>query len=119
MNWGHWKYKGRAPKKFIGFCYLITSPTGRKYIGRKQRYVKQSKIKESNWRTYTGSSKELNADIKAMGIKSFRFEILHFCKTLSDLAIKEVMEILNRNALYLKEYYNKWIYIKLFSNIKK
>lgn len=59
--------------------YLITNKTtGRKYIGRKQYWItrKGKRIKESDWRTYTGSSPDLNRDIRNTGLGNFKFEIL-------------------------------------------
>jgi hypothetical protein len=67
------------PKKYLGFLYLITNKeTGRKYLGRKQYWItrKGKRIKESDWRTYTGSSPDLNRDIKNIGLGKFKFEIL-------------------------------------------
>ena len=61
------------PEKAIGFVYEITNITnGKKYIGKKlfhfskliQKNLKKKKVKvESNWRAYTGSNDQLNADI--------------------------------------------------------
>ena len=118
MDLGHWKHFGPIPKVWVGFVYLITSPTGKMYIGRKNRFIKRSKVKESNWRNYSGSSKSLSADIKAMGGESFTFKILHFCKSLSEIAIMETTEILTRNALFSADYYNKYCYLKLINNKK-
>lgn len=59
--------------------YLITNKTtGRKYIGRKQYWItrKGKRIRESDWRTYTGSSPDLNRDIRNTGLGNFKFEIL-------------------------------------------
>jgi len=115
---GHWQYSGLIPSDWVGFIYLIESPTGKKYVGRKNRYIKRSKKKESNWRTYTGSSKDLKADIKHFGKDQFTFKILTFCGTLGALAIEETKEILKRNALFSKQYYNKYIYLKLINSRK-
>ena len=88
----HWLYKNKvlneAPENYFGFVYLITNlKSGKKYIGRKyfatMRRVKvagkkRRKVirKDSNWKEYTSSSKELNFDIKKIGKKNFKFEIL-------------------------------------------
>ena len=89
----NWKYKDGeiisledTPSGSIGFAYLITNrTTGKIYVGRKnltstrKKHYGKKKLaslkdkrlktyemvtKESNWKVYTGSNKELNADIK-------------------------------------------------------
>ena len=76
----HWLYKNKiieeAPEGAFGFVYLITNKkTGRKYIGRKYfgktRRVKKKGNKrrrvirkDSDWRTYIGSSKLLQEHIE-------------------------------------------------------
>ena len=88
----HWLYKGKilenVPDKVFGFVYLIKNKkTGKKYIGRKYfgttrrvkvKGQKRRKVirKESDWATYTGSSKSLQQDIKKLGKKNFEFRIL-------------------------------------------
>ena len=47
-------------------------------------------ISESDWLTYTGSSKELNDDIKLLGKDKFSFEILMFCTSKKSLSYNEV-----------------------------
>jgi hypothetical protein len=92
----HWLYKNKileeAPEGVFGFVYLITNiKTGKMYIGRKYlgktRRVKQKgksrrKVirKDSDWRTYIGSSKTLQEQINK-NKKTFKFEILAFGKT--------------------------------------
>lgn len=74
----HWVGAEPDPDKYYGFLYIITNNvTGKKYIGRKfyHMYKKRKRIKESNWRSYTGSCKPLNEDIKALGKENFTFEI--------------------------------------------
>ena len=88
----HWLYKGEVftepQEEHFGFVYLIKNiQTGRKYIGRKYfgttRRIKvkgktRRKVirKESDWATYTGSSKSLQQDINLLGIAAFEFTIL-------------------------------------------
>ena len=62
----------------FGFVYLITNlHSGKGYIGCKQYFVtRKGKKVESNWKVYTGSSKYLNEDIKKLGKKNFRFQII-------------------------------------------
>ncbi len=75
----HWEYKKDFDtKNSFGFVYRITNKKTKKaYIGCKQYYVtRKGKKVESNWRTYTGSSKYLNEDIKKIGKKHFRFQVV-------------------------------------------
>jgi|TARA_Y100000052_G_C2946875_1_gene84458 hypothetical protein len=81
------------PKKYYGFVYLITNNvTGRKYIGRKfyHIYKKRIRIRQSNWRVYTGSCKPLQEDIKFFGKDSFTFKILCNYKTRGGVVSGEV-----------------------------
>jgi hypothetical protein len=82
------------PDKYFGFCYLIIDRTdGRKYVGRKQYFVSNGTVKyrvnnknstrwnpkhwkNSNWRKYVGSNKELKGLIKARGKGDFTFIML-------------------------------------------
>lgn len=90
---GHWKSSFKLnPDTAFGFVYLITNLVdGRKYIGKKQywSYSKGKKTKEMAWRTYTSSSKKLNADIKELGKSKFKFEILYECETKGGLTYLE------------------------------
>ena len=92
----HWLYKNKileeAPEGAFGFVYLITNIEngkmyiGRKYFGKTRRVKKKGnkrrKVirKDSDWRTYIGSSKILQEQIQKNKNK-FTFEILVFGKT--------------------------------------
>ena len=96
MELGHWTIDYKLlketfdPTDFFGFVYkIIRVDTGRSYIGKKQliftRRIKVSGRKnrkhvkrESDWKTYTGSCKELNAEISTLGKDKFEFKILKF-----------------------------------------
>ena len=115
----NWSYKGKSvnevsdmPENVHGFVYMITTNIGKKYVGKKTLFSnrkrkfgkkesatvtdKRKKLyeivnKESDWKTYTGSNKDLNDDI-AKGVKYTR-EILHYAfgkKNLSYLETKEL-----------------------------
>ena len=94
MDTGHWLLGEGAyvHEDMFGFIYMITNKlNGKKYIGKKQcsRRIKRKPLKgktinridkkESDWRTYTSSSNELNADIQKSGLENFKFEILKTC----------------------------------------
>lgn len=109
---GHWEVwpvdgmnQDNPPSGAIGFIYKITpkdSTQGLKsYIGKKQLKNKISKkpLKgkknkridyiESNWKEYTGSSKELNEIINQRGKQDFHFIILRWCFSKWELSYFE------------------------------
>ena len=84
----NWTYRGKElteiPEEYEGFVYLITNLTNnQKYIGKKLAKFKTTKpplkgkknkrrgTKESDWKTYWGSSDRLNADVAALGENKF------------------------------------------------
>ena len=112
MNSGHWQTTivgDFAPADYFGFVYLVTNTrTGRMYIGKKSMWsttrkkVKNRKnrkviVKESSWRTYTTSSKTINAEIIAG--EQFKFEIISLHKTKGDLTYTEVEQLVLRDTL--------------------
>ena len=84
---GHWHHKKLFnPEDYYGFIYRITFLlTGEQYIGKKTFYTWNrtgtKRGKESNWKTYTSSSKEVNQLIDEYGMECFHFEILTLCCT--------------------------------------
>ena len=115
----HWFGEIPNPDKYYGFTYLIINTTNdRKYVGKKAYKIKRRRpplkgrrrrrtyYGESNWKIYTGSSEELNRDIKRLGKDNFKFIILSQCKTKSGLYYQEVVELVLRHAVVLSEYYN-------------
>jgi hypothetical protein len=93
------KFKANLDK--FGFVYIITNrQTGKAYIGCKQYMVKgKFGDKQSNWRTYTGSSKWLNEDIKKIGKKKFKFEIIAEYKNRRSLRYYELYYQMKYNVL--------------------
>ena len=88
----HWKYhKKPDPNTHFGFVYKITNKkTKKSYIGCKQYFItRKGKKVESNWKVYTGSSKYLNEDIKNLGKRAFKFEIICECKNKRSLKYYE------------------------------
>ena len=135
-----WLYQNKViestkemPEGTYGFIYeVVHQPTGRKYIGKKvlefNRTLpplkgtkrKRKVVKESDWKTYYGSHKEILGLIKEGKQEEFTREILQYvpskklltyfeCKYLF---IKEVLEgnnYINDNILakfYRKDFYN-------------
>ena len=126
MIYGHWTYKEEFnPDEYFGFIYLITNKiTGKKYIGKKQfhrhytkkvvdRNNKQHLKKESNWKEYTSSCDDLNADIELIGKDNFTFEIIQLHLTKGDLSYAEMSEQFRCDVLRAindqgeRLYYNK------------
>lgn len=119
---GHWEQalitEGISEPPF-GFVYLITNNlNGRKYIGKKQcltvkkkpplkgRKNKRHVTVETDWRTYTSSSRQLNEDIEKLGKENFTFEILIFCSSKWQLAYEEAKIQFEKDVLLRDDYYN-------------
>ena len=135
-NFGHWicNNNNTIPMDAYGFIYEISNNLNqKKYIGKKvlkfkikvrnkckkkvggivKSKSKTSDYKTSDYRTYTGSSTKLNNDITKYGISNFTFTILYFCYSKSELSYKELEEIIYKKAIYSKDYYNEYIYIRM------
>ena len=128
-----WTYRGdpvdELPEDCEGFVYLITNLTNeQKYIGKKLarfkvtrpplkgRKNKRRSSKESDWRTYWGSSDHLNADVKELGEDQFTREILHYCQSRGMLSYLEAKEQFDREVLLTDEYYNGIINVRVGSS---
>lgn len=130
-----WKWKNKKlekiPKNKFGFVYIIIDKTNDNfYIGKKQFYsitnVKLSKkkqninykgigrkkqkeevIKETNWRNYKSSSKQVISLIESKDIKNFEFKILEFAENSTQLKYLETFYQFKydifRNKLSLNE----------------
>jgi len=138
-----WLYKddiiedvSQMPEGAYGFVYQIITEDDKKYIGRKVLFSKRKRrfgkresarvraedkrkklwewvIKESNWKTYTGSNKQLNEDIK--NGKDYVKEILHFAYHKKQLNYLETKELYIREVLEKPdEYYNNNISGKFY-----
>ena len=102
-----------------GFVYVITNTTNHhRYIGRKHTWTgkdtKAKPVKPSNWQRYWGSNKELQADIKRLGVDKFTREILSFHKTKRETNYAETKELFARDVLNDLTYYNANIMGKFF-----
>ena len=128
-----WTYRGdpvdELPEDCEGFVYLITNLTNeQKYIGKKLarfkvtrpplkgRKNKRRSSKESDWRTYWGSSDHLNADVKELGEDQFTRESLHYCQSRGMLSYLEAKEQFDREVLLTDEYYNGIINVRVGSS---
>jgi hypothetical protein len=126
------------PQDYFGFVYKITNLTNSKfYIGKKYFYhtsnVKLGKkelaalpvtrgrksttkqvIKESDWRSYWGSSKELQQDVKELGAEMFECIILKFCRDKKELTYYELHYQCTNECLLSYNSYNDNILGKFF-----
>lgn len=120
---GHWEFdRDFDSDDYFGFLYCIQNKiTNQFYFGKKQfthRGKKKSKTygKEMKWRTYTGSSKHLNDDIKKYGKENFRFMMVDLYKTKGGLYYAEAWAQMSCEAMTARlecgeipRYYNRQI----------
>lgn len=125
IDYGHWKTTkvGKFdPQDFFGFVYRITNTkTKMQYVGCKQLHRIEKKPplkgkknkrhfkKDSDWRSYTGSSKRLNEDIDKLGKEKFKFEIIALADCRWELSYKEYTTIIVEDAIPKKNYYNEFL----------
>ena len=111
-----WHYNNKlfenTPEEYQGFVYEITElDTGKKYIGKKNFWkpktlpitkTRKRRVRtrtESDWKTYYGSSKELNGDRKRLGSDSFTREILSTHATAGRVNYEETKQLFLNNVL--------------------
>ena len=128
-----WTHKGKLvetlPDDCEGFVYLITNLTNdKKYVGKKLARFKVTRpplkgkknkrrsSKESDRKTYWGSSDHLNADVASLGEDNFTREILHYCQSRGMLSYLEAKEQFDREVLLSDEYYNGIINVRVGSS---
>lgn len=126
-----WVYKGEEfflpdDKNIIGFVYCITDTiSDKKYIGKKVFYStrklpplkgkkrKRTKIVESDWMSYYGSSDIVNKILQESGTERFHREILYLCNTKAEMSYLELLEQIRRNVLFREDYYNNIIQVRI------
>ena len=120
---GHWISKTNInPSESFGFLYCIqNTETNQFYWGKKQFFHggKKKSVtygKEMTWRTYTGSSVHLKADIAKQGHDKFKFEIvdvyktkggLYYAEAYSQMVSESMTEMLEDNKT--PRFYNRQI----------
>ena len=127
VDLGHWE--GVLEENVdlpYGFIYKITNLTNdKKYIGKKQcqsikkrpplkgkKNKRHEKI-ETDWRTYTSSSNELNKDLEQLGKGSFKFEIIRLCDSKWELSYYEARLQFKEEVLLRNDYYNGIINVRI------
>ena len=130
MNENSWENVPEDISKWFGFVYRIERTNAlpsekRFYIGKKQFWSNQKRpplkgktrsrrvVKESDWKTYYGSSNELKEDLKKYGKENFKREILMLTTCKWESAYLELMWQLKENAILREDYYNGIINIRL------
>lgn len=127
-----WVYKDKefneTPEEFQGFVYMVTElDTGKKYIGKKFFWkpkvlpvtkTRKRRVRtrvESDWRTYYGSSKEVQTLVESKGKNNYKREILRLCKTKGECSYYEAKYQFQFDVLLSDEYYNEFIGCKIHS----
>jgi hypothetical protein len=126
-----WLYEGREFTSddigdYVGFVYMITDRSNnKKYVGKKLfkstrklpplkgKSRRRTKIVESDWQDYFGSSEEVKQLVEERGRDCFYREILHLCKTKGVMSYLEAKEQFDRNVLLDDSYYNGIIQCKI------
>jgi hypothetical protein len=118
---GHWILEEGViiDENTFGFIYEITNTvTNKKYIGKKQcqSRIKRKPLKgktrnridykESDWKSYTSSSNDLNEELKKYEKDKFIFKILRTCDSKWALAYFEIKEQIDKDVLFKEEYHN-------------
>lgn len=135
MNYENpWRYNGHDFSSSdigdsVGFVYIITDPDGKKYVGKKNFFSKRklpplkgktrrrTKIIESDWREYYGSSETVKQLVEETQAKGFKREILHLCKTKGEMSYLEMVEQVERKVLFKPdEYHNSIIQVRIHRN---
>lgn len=97
-------------ESYWGFTYCITHlKSGKKYVGKKNLWTillkdRQRVIRQSNWKNYWGSSKDLTKLVKKEGKQGFKRDILRFYASEEGLKHGEI-KLLNKIQDY-SAYFN-------------
>lgn len=133
------------PETAYGFVYeVVHNESGKKYVGKKvlffERNVKLGKrelkqlqrerkeegkkgrvpkkkkvIKESDWKTYYGSQKEIRELLKKEGPQAFTREIIEIGRNKKHLTYLETKLLFSKGVLESEEYLNDNILGKFYS----
>jgi len=122
------KIYDETPEEYQGFVYQITElDTGKMYIGKKNFWKPKTLPKnskrsrrirtrvESDWRTYFGSSKEVQFLVEQKGQENYKREILRLCTTKGEMSYYEAKLQFEKDVLLRDEYYNSFIGCKIHS----
>lgn len=129
-----WYYKSKEFTsddigEFVGFVYIITDlRNDMKYVGKKLfkstrklpplkgKKRKRTKIFESDWKEYFGSSEDVKSLVEEHGPETFKREILHLCLGRGEMSYMELKEQVDREVLLRDDYYNGIIQCRIHQN---
>ena len=92
-----------------GMAFIVNLPD----IGGEKKI--REKV-DSDWRDYYGSSDALLSDVAALGIDSFKREIIYFCTSKSACSYLEAKLQFQYNVLESDDWYNNNIMIRVHGN---
>ena len=108
---------------YIGFVYIIENITDdRKYVGKKLlKFKRTKKVKgrkkkfliDSDWKSYWGSNKSLQEDVKELGESAFRRRILRLCKSRGEMNYYEAKLQFEMGVLESDRWYNDAIMVRV------
>lgn len=120
---GHWTLIHDRPDDATGFVYLIINRSkGKYYVGQKSMYSKVTRpplkgktrkrkiTKDSNWRDYKSSSKDLQQDIKDGD--NVDYHVVYWSSSKSELNYIETKLQYDLDAVVSDTYYNGMINIR-------
>lgn len=133
MDLGHWELGNNItlPEDFeenppMGFVYRIENKeTGKFYIGQKKiikvekrpplkgKVRKRKIVKQSDWKTYCGSSNELKNDVLNLGEDKFDFKIIRFCNSKWECSYWELYHQMRNHVLFREDSYNGIINVRI------
>ena len=133
MDLGHWELAKNVelPEDFeenppLGFVYRIENKeTGKFYIGQKKiikvekrpplkgKVRKRKIVKQSDWKTYCGSSNDLKNDVKTLGEDKFKFTIIRFCDSKWECSYWELYHQMHNHVLFREDSYNGIINVRI------
>lgn len=121
QDYGHWKtLKDVDISNYLGFVYVITFDNGKKYVGAKKIWkrikVPPSSFKrgprkgfeESDWKSYTSSSKEVN-DMISSGVHPREYLIVGWYDSWGKTLLAEAEMQFSNDVLRNPEWLNKQI----------